>query len=369
MIGFCGAFDPQKRPVRFSLLKRMCGLHSAGCAFLNDGFGILCDSLPQDDATLQPITVSYNNSLYTAAIISAERANTARSILEGYFEEGEDFLRRLDFPYALALYDGRCGELLLAKGHLGDKALFYTFKDGALYFATSARALFRLYGGCVKVNQNALVRYLTGGYSSIPTDIFCDISVLKPDNSLLCNCFGHSCIPTVHTPYIDSTKSNISPIYPEKASQSDLRYVLHQALFAFDYPQFDCFMPSLMPQLERAGKGGQRHVSLCRVPDADEDYCAERAERLGQTWGLEVSVLPTVTDSCTGRELKKLEKELDGILDEYLSAPTCILHTLSREGVISSASDEKNVPLRIRKKGLLCQTAMWFDSFNMVLCI
>ena len=94
MVGFCGALDFPSRAVDFSNLKRMCGLHSGGCAFINREFGLLCDSVSETDDIMQPVTVRENNSLYTVAVImdSAARgleASTARAILEGYIEEGD----------------------------------------------------------------------------------------------------------------------------------------------------------------------------------------------------------------------------------------------------------------------------------------
>ena len=374
MIGFCGALDFEKRAVRFSVLKKMCGLHSSGCAFVNREFGILCDgSIRIPDCDIQPVTVSYNNSLYTAAVIAPaivreDGSNMARSVLEGYFEEGEEFLHRLDFPYALALYDARCGELMLAKGHTGDKGLFYTVKDGTLYFASALRPLFRLYGGCVRVSKKALARHVTGGYSSIPTDLFCDIRILKPAHSLICSCFGQSCVPTACSSYIGTGRTTQERISPIQAKKADVRYILNQALFAFDYPQFDCYMPYLLPSLEEYQKKGEHTVYISDAISCDcKEYSAERADRLGKVWGLDVYFLSDDKDTPSSRELKKMEKELDDILSEYLSSSSCIIREFDRDGVIDIVKSEKSTPLRIRKKGLLCQCAMWFDSFNLVL--
>ncbi len=374
MIGFCGALDFERRAVRFSVLKKMCGLHSAGCAFVNREFGILCDGAAGvSDRDMQPVTVSYNNALYTAAVVApnmvrSDGRNMARSVLEGYFEEGEEFLHRLDFPYALALYDGRCGELLLAKGHIGDKALFYTVKDGTLYFSSALRPLFRLYGGCVKVSKKALIRHITGGYGAIPHDLFCDVKTIAPAHSLLCSCFGQSCVPTACSPYICEDGKERASVSPAQTKKGNLRYILNQSLFAFDYPQFDCYMPALLPMLEQRRKSGEMSVSISDpISSLCEEYSTERAERLGKVWGLDVYAQTDDREILSGRDLKKIEKELDIILDEYLSSYSFIIKELEKDGVTDLVRSEKSTPLRIRKKGMLCQCAMWFDSFNLVL--
>lgn len=373
MFGFCGCLNFERGAVELSVLKRMCGLHSVGCAFINKEYGVLCDGVDAlSEPALQPVTVRYNNALFTAAVLSDRHVRSggslAEAVLEGYIEEGAEYVRRLDFPYALALYDGRCGELLLAKGHAGDKPLFYTVKDGAVYFASSLRPLVRLYGGCVRINKRILKKHLEGEYTNLPEGLFCDIFSVRAGHSLLCSRLGQSDVPTLRGVYaFDSFSDSRGDVVPLSA-RADMRRALTDALFAFDYPQFDCYMPSLMEYLSAAKSRGARHA---RVGDPTavlcSEYAAERADRLGTLWDVEIMSVPAPSDAWAKKSLKSMEKELDGILGEYLSSHECILRRLTDTESIESIGEEKSIPLRIRKKGMLCQTAMWFESFNLVL--
>ena len=375
MIGFCGALDFDKRQVKFSELKKMCGLHGVGSAFINGEFGIICDGVWDfDSLSLQPVTVSYNNALYTAAVvvpaeIRGMEGNTAQGVLEGYFEEGDEYIRRLDFSYALALYDGRCGELLLVKGGKGDKALFYTQKDGTLYFSSSLRPLFRLYGGCVRVNRRVLLEHIKGGYSPIPDGLFEDIHYIRASHSLLCSRFESKEIPFCSVSVSFSDKKILTP--PEVlyfSKKTDMRKILTDALFAFDYPQFDYMLPLMLPYSESAGKGELGNIVIGDpIKCLREEYSLERADRIGGLWGVDILVVQTDEEPISARELKAIEKQIDIILDEYRKIPTCVLANLEDSELLGVINDEKDIKLRIRRKGMLVQTAMWFECYNLVL--
>ncbi|MBQ9112845.1 MAG: hypothetical protein IJY08_04615 [Clostridia bacterium] len=372
MIGFCGALDFERGAVSFSMLKKMCGLHGAGCAFVGREYGILCDGERNFSGDVMPFTARYNKSLYTAAIIADAhgrgKTGLSQSLVEGYLEEGEEYIHRLEFSYALALYDGRCGELLLAKGHRGDKPLFYTVWDKTVYFASAIRPLMRLWGGCVRVSKKVLIAHIDGDCGSLPDGLFCDIKPVRAGHSIICSRFGQSDVATLPGVYTHDVMMSQAGEIPSANCKKDIRRALTDALFAFDYPQFDCYMPSFMAHLENAK--ARRLRSVC-LQDAtlglDEEYAAERAERLGKAAEISVSPVATGSDPLSTRVLKAMDKELDRILSEYRSDPTSILNDLFGQEYFDELNEQKGLRSRIRKKGMLCQTAMWFDSFNIVL--
>ena len=368
MIGFCGALDITQRSVEFSLLRRMSGLHSTGCAFINKEFGVLCDGgWGQSGECFQPVTVKYNNSLYTAAMIMDIAArgletSTAEAILEGYFEEGEEYFRRLDFSYALALYDGRCGELLLCKGYKGDKPLFYTVKDGATYFASSYLPLFRLYGGCIRVNKKTLISYvLSEAPRGLPDGLFCDIISLPPGGSLLCSAFGQSLVKGESAGADSSSGEILTSPYTRK---KDIRRILTDALFAFGYPQFDSLMPSAVSSIKNCS------AKECCLPslDAPMTYLSERAERLGRAWGVDVRYALDSDFRQAGRELRAIEREIEDIFDGLCEDGTSIVNRVFSPEFLEIVRNQKALPQRIRQMALVCQTQIWGESFNIVFC-
>ncbi len=372
-MGFCGILDHRTGRADFATLRKMCGLHGYGCAFVNGEYGIVCsgsDCIEGDG--MQPITLKYNNALYTAAIIcdtyDGQSAVTAEGVLEGYIEEGESFIGGLDFPYALALYDGRCGELMLAKGASGDKPLFYSISDGAVYFATSLRSLFRLFGGCVRVRKNVLAEHILGSPEPFPEQLFCDIKPLYAGQTLLCSRLGDSLVDTPRGTYFQTKTESAFGEALKITALSDLRRCLTDALFTFDYPQFDYLLPYLTIAAKEHKSRGERRFSFCDAFfDINAEYTTERAERVSAATGIRLISMPAEREKKHSRPLKIMEKDIDAVLSEYLDDPSCVLNRLVDADTLNDIDDEKSIPLRIRRKGMLCQTAMWFESYNLVL--
>ncbi len=364
--------DNRTGRVDFLTLRKMSGLHNFGCAFINGEYGIICDGANSilGDA-MQPITLSYNNALYTAAIICDtydHSAVTAQGVLEGYVEEGESFIRSLDFPYALALYDGRCGELMLFKSGRGDKPLFYSIIDGTVCFSTSLRSLFRLFGGCVRIRESVLREHIFGELTNIPDKLFCDITPLRSGQMLLCSRLSDSLVDTTLGACSDSQWNATTAETLRITEVEDVRHCLLETLFCFDYPQFDYLVPYLISAAKNKKANGSDTLTFF---DAFEGVCSEyaheRSARIGASIGIKLIGLLAEREKKNARALRGMERELDGILSEYLDSPSCVLHKLADTEAIRALDDEKSIPLRIRRKGMLCQTAMWFEAYNLVL--
>ena len=370
MNGFCGAFDLSRRAVDFSQLKKIRGAHGGGCAFINNEFGILCDGVPPDDQAdiWQPNTVRYNGALYTSAIVmdrsaSGLEASTSAALLEGYLEEGERYLRRLDFSYALALYDGRCGELILRKGYKGDKPLFYTVKDNTLYFSTRQRSLMALYGGCVRVDKGALEHFIFEMPPSFPVNLFRDIFSIGAGEMLVCSSFGYDVVSRDGVVTGTGSSAKRALTCREYAKGSDILKSLTDALFVFGYPQFDCYMPSLMSGVSGTQRGNAYQNDEALYTEYAE-YAAYRTEMVGMAFGIDVYPSQTCERRPTSRELKAMDKALDRVMDGYADG----ICALFGERRIAEVRSEKNIPLRIRRKGMICQSILWQKHFNIVLC-
>jgi len=71
------------------------------------------------------------------------RSNTDTEVLLYlYADEGPALLNRLNGMFALAIWDNQERTLFLARDRLGIKPLYYAWHQGALYFASEAKALF-----------------------------------------------------------------------------------------------------------------------------------------------------------------------------------------------------------------------------------
>lgn len=87
-------------------------------------------------------------------------------VLRGLLLDGEAFLGRLRGMFALALWDGPRGELLLARDGLGIKPLYLTCDGGRLAFASEVRALLDAGAAARRLDRRALLGYLCLG--SVP---------------------------------------------------------------------------------------------------------------------------------------------------------------------------------------------------------
>lgn len=77
-------------------------------------------------------------------------------ILHLYEEYGTDFPKYLNGQFAIALYDGRNGQLILVRDQIGISPLFYTVSGGMLIFASEIKAILEYPGVERKLNLKAV---------------------------------------------------------------------------------------------------------------------------------------------------------------------------------------------------------------------
>ncbi len=216
MCGICGQlnFDPT-RPVDPALIEAMCltmthrgpddqGIFVTGrgdhSALSPCGLGHRRLSIVDLEAGQQPIGnedetqwVVGNGEVYNYPELRPElegkghrfrtRSDT-EVIVHAYEEFGDDFLRRLNGMFALALWDGRRRRLLLARDRVGIKPLYYFVGGDRLVFGSEIKAILK---GEVprRVDLQALHDYLSFNYIPAPATIFRGIRKLPPGH-LLC---------------------------------------------------------------------------------------------------------------------------------------------------------------------------------------
>ena len=101
-------------------------------------------------------------------------------IVHLYEEHGTGFLQHLVGMFALALWDGRNRQLLLARDRLGQKPLVYFHQPGRLIFASQLKALLEVPGLPRQIDPCAIDAYLTYQYVPHPMTIFRGYRKLPP---------------------------------------------------------------------------------------------------------------------------------------------------------------------------------------------
>jgi asparagine synthase (glutamine-hydrolysing) len=206
MCGFVGIVD-KHRPVDGARLEaaahtiRHRGPDDDG-TFFGEGVGLASRRLAILDLTPaghQPMTsddgalaLVYNGELYNHAELATELRERGRPIrsrtdtevvLRAYEEWGADAVRRFNGMFALAIWDGRARQLLLARDRFGIKPLYYARRDGRVTFASEIKALLEA-GVPFGVSPQALVEYFT--FQNVYSDLtlFDGVSSLPAGHTL-----------------------------------------------------------------------------------------------------------------------------------------------------------------------------------------
>lgn len=105
-------------------------------------------------------------------------------VLAAYLHWGHEAVGRLRGMFALAVWDPRNEQLLLARDRLGIKPLYYTEREGRLLFASELRAL--LATGVVprKLDPAGLATYLWHGFVPGPGTLVAGVRLLPPGHVL-----------------------------------------------------------------------------------------------------------------------------------------------------------------------------------------
>ncbi|AFM23646.1 asparagine synthase (glutamine-hydrolyzing) [Desulfomonile tiedjei] len=135
------------------------------------------------------VVIVYNGETYSYADLQnrlKSRGHQFRSttdtecLVHLYEERSVDFLKEINGMFALAIWDRRNRELILARDRTGIKPLYYVHTDTFFGFASEIKAL--LAGGLVRpqVDRESIEEYLAFQYVSAPRTIFKDVRKLLP---------------------------------------------------------------------------------------------------------------------------------------------------------------------------------------------
>ena len=102
------------------------------------------------------------------------------AIVHLYEDEGPDFLKHLNGMFALAVWDTRRRQLLLARDRLGQKPLVYRLERGRLLFASELKSILEVADVPRSIDPQAVDEYLTYQYVPHPRTIFRGVSKLPP---------------------------------------------------------------------------------------------------------------------------------------------------------------------------------------------
>jgi asparagine synthase (glutamine-hydrolysing) len=116
--------------------------------------------------------------------------NDVEAILPLYLEQGEKAVEQLEGMFALAIWDARRGELLLARDRAGEKPLFFCERAGELRFGSEIQVLLSAETSGPEISRDGLSDYLTLGYCTAPRTMFAGIEKLEAAHYLVADAHG-----------------------------------------------------------------------------------------------------------------------------------------------------------------------------------
>jgi asparagine synthase (glutamine-hydrolysing) len=111
--------------------------------------------------------------------------NDVEAILPLYLEHGENAVEQLEGMFALAIWDARSGELLLARDRAGEKPIFFCERSGELRFGSEIQVLLSAETSHPEISNAGLSDYLTLGYCTAPRTMFAGIEKLEAAHLLV----------------------------------------------------------------------------------------------------------------------------------------------------------------------------------------
>jgi asparagine synthase (glutamine-hydrolysing) len=131
--------------------------------------------------------ITYNGEVYNHAELRGElearghrfrSATDTEAIIHLYEEEGPACVERLHGMFAVAIWDARRRVLFLARDRVGVKPLYYALLPQGLLFGSEAKAILEHPAAPRDLDDEALVSYLTFGFTPPPRTMFKGISKL-----------------------------------------------------------------------------------------------------------------------------------------------------------------------------------------------
>lgn len=139
------------------------------------------------------IIAVYNGEIYNYPELKAEVLSLGHQLKSGadgevlvhlYEEYGTDFLQRVGGMFAMAVWDGRRHELLLARDRIGQKPLYVLETPETFAFASEIKAFMGLRGFSPSVDEEVIPSYLGHRFAPAPDTLLKHVTKLRPGEAM-----------------------------------------------------------------------------------------------------------------------------------------------------------------------------------------
>lgn len=147
-------------------------------------------------------------------------------LLNAYHFWGAKIFRKLNGMFALAIWDNRTKELILARDHIGKKPLFYAWHEGNLFFSSEIKSILAYKEFSRKANLEAIHHYLTLQYVPEPFSAFEGIHKLEKSTYLRISLEGE----VKKTKYWELAPPKRYSFKPRSQLREELIYLLNKSI-------------------------------------------------------------------------------------------------------------------------------------------
>ena len=136
------------------------------------------------------VCAAYNGEIYNYVELRQELKqighvfytnSDAEVLVKAYIQWGEECFKMFNGPWALCLYDTRTRRLLLSRDRIGKSPLYYTVKNGVLYWASENKSIHNACGNnSFAINNQAVDDYLISGLRDFDGTFWEDINDFSP---------------------------------------------------------------------------------------------------------------------------------------------------------------------------------------------
>jgi asparagine synthase (glutamine-hydrolysing) len=184
------------------------------------------------------VWITYNGEVYNHDALRAElqekghrfRSRTdTEAIVHLYEEEGPDCVRRLEGMFALAIWDSRRRQVVLARDRVGVKPLYFACRPGGLVFGSEVKALLEHPAIGRDLDEAAFYDYLTYAFTPPPATMYRGISKLAPAERLVVQANGDMERSLYWTPFSEEARTEVAGM-SEAEMVDGLRDLLRESI-------------------------------------------------------------------------------------------------------------------------------------------
>ena len=143
--------------------------------------------------------ITFNGEIYNFREIKKEltdknvifKSNSdTEVIIESYKHWGLDFVKKLRGMFAFVIWDSIKKKLILARDPFGIKPLYYSKKNGIIYFASQVKSLLSIENISSSYSEAGIASYYLWGNLQDPLTLYKDIKSIDKGSCLIINNYG-----------------------------------------------------------------------------------------------------------------------------------------------------------------------------------